>query len=53
MTEQQIKLICKIAVERSNRPFTDQEKEIIKHAIDQSKTWEELLTVIAASLSIA
>ena len=45
MTEQQIKLLCKLAVERSNRPFTKMEKELLKQAIDNAKNWEELLFV--------
>lgn len=43
--EDQVKLLCKWAVENSNRPLTDVEKEIIKQAIDQSETVEELLSV--------
>ena len=33
MTEKQIKMLCKFAVEHGNRPFTKEEKEIIKQTI--------------------
>lgn len=37
MNEQQIKLLCKITIENSKRPFTDIEKELLKQAIDHAK----------------
>ena len=49
MTEEQVKLICKWLVENSSRPLTDLEKEMLKQAIDNSKNWEELLTVAIVS----
>ncbi len=49
MTEEQIKLICKWIIENSSRPLTDLEKETLKHAVDSSKNWEELLTVAIVS----
>lgn len=52
MTEQQIKLLCKLAVERSNRPFTKMEKELLKQAIDNAKNWEELFSIAIASLNM-
>lgn len=52
MTEQQIKLLCKLAIEKSNRPFTAMEKELLKQAIDNSKNWEELLSIAIASLHL-
>ena len=52
MTEQQIKLLCKLAVERSNRPFTEMEKELLKQAIDNAENWEELLSIAIASLNL-
>ena len=52
MTEQQIKLLCKLAVERSNRPFTEMEKELLKQAIDNAKNWEEFISIAIASLNM-
>ena len=52
MTEQQIKLLCKLAVERSNRPFTKEEKEMLKQAIDQAKDWGELFAIAFLSFGI-
>ena len=37
MTEQQFKILCQWAVDNSNRPLTDAEREIIKQAIDNAK----------------
>lgn len=45
MTEEQIKFLCKWLIENSSRPLTDLEKEALKQAIDNSKSWEELITV--------
>lgn len=45
MTEEQIKFLCKLLIENSSRPLTDQEKEMLKQAVDSSKNWEELITV--------
>ena len=52
MTEQQIKFLCKLAVEKGNRPFTKTEKEMLKQAIDNANNWEELIAVAIASLQI-
>lgn len=49
MTEEQIKLLCKLAVDNSKKPLTDAEKEVLKHAIDESKTVDDLFTVAIAS----
>lgn len=49
MTEEQIKFLCKWAVQNSQRPLTDEEKEAIKQAIDASKSIEELFMVAFAS----
>lgn len=49
MTEEQIKLLCKLAVDNSKKPLTDAEKEALKHAIDESKTVDDLFTVAIAS----
>lgn len=49
MTEEQIKLLCKLAVEYSAKPLNDTEKEFLKQAIDSSKSWQELLEVAILS----
>lgn len=51
MTEQQIKAAYKVAVEHSNHPLTDFEKEILKQAIDKAKHPLEVLAALAAILS--
>ena len=51
MTEEQIKFLCKIAIEGNNRILTRTEKELLKKAIDESKNIEELLTIAIASLN--
>ena len=50
MTEEQVKYICKWIVENCNRPLNRQEKEIIKQAIDNAKTVEELAEVAIATM---
>lgn len=52
MTEQQIKAITKFCLDNGRRKLTDGEKELIKLAIDQSSSWEELLKVMITSLGI-
>ncbi len=52
MNTEQLKHICKYVVEYSNRPFTRDEKDILKHLIDMSRDFEELLSVAIASLSM-
>ncbi len=49
MTEHQIKVLCKWAVENSNRPLTDAEKEILKQAIDSANSIEDLLAIALAA----
>ena len=51
MTEEQIKTLCKIAVENSNRPLSDFQKELIKQAIDQAKTPMEMVVAILMVLT--
>ena len=51
MTEEQIKFLCKWAVQNSNRPLTDEEKEVLKLAIDAAKSVEDLLAVALAALT--
>lgn len=52
ISEEQIKILCKLAVECGNRPFSKSEKEALKEAIDQANNWDELLVVAIASLSL-
>lgn len=51
MTEEQIKFLCKLAVENSNRPLSDVQKELIKQAIDRAKTPTEMVIAILTVLS--
>ena len=52
MTEERIKLLCKLAVENSKKPLTNVEKEVLKQAIDEAKTVEDLFTVAIAEFLI-
>ena len=52
MTEEQIKLLCKLAIANSTRPLTDFEREAIKQAVDSSKNWEQLILTVIASLQL-
>ncbi len=52
MTEKQIKFLCKWIVENSNRPLSKVEKEVIKQAIDQAKSIEDLLALALASIGL-
>jgi len=52
MTEQQIKFLCKWAVENSNRPLADAEKEILKQAIDNTKNIEDLLAIALSAATV-
>ena len=52
MNEEQIKLLCKLAVEYGKRPFSRDEKEMLKRAIDCSSNLEELFAVAIASLPL-
>lgn len=45
MTEQEIKSICKWAVQNSNRQLTALDKEAIKKAIDEAKSLDDLLGI--------
>ena len=51
MTEQEVKLLCKWAVQNGNHHFTDAEKELLKQAIDHAGSVEDLL-VIALSATM-
>ena len=50
MNEQQIKMFCKLAIEKSKHSFTDIEKELLKLAVDKSKNWDELIAVAFTTL---
>ena len=50
MTEKQYKLLCKWMVENGNRPLSQSEKELIKQAIDNAKSPEEMVLSILALL---
>lgn len=50
MTEEEIKSLCKMVVEHSNRPLTHIDKELIKQVIDVSKTPEEMILGVLAIL---
>ncbi len=52
MTEQEIKAITKWVVDNSNRPLSDQDKEIIKRAVDNANSMGELNLVLMEALSI-
>ena len=52
MTEQQIKFLCKWAVENSKRPLTKAEKEILKQAIDNAKNIEDLLAIALSAATV-
>lgn len=51
MKEHQIKAITKWFIDNSNRPLSKQDKEIIKHEVDQAKSWGELNLVLMEALS--
>ena len=50
MTEQEIKAMCKLAVEHSNYPLSDFDKELLKQAIDKAKNAQEMITAILTLL---
>lgn len=49
MEEKAFKEMCKWAVDHGNHPLTQQQKEVLKNAIEQSKTLKELFIVAMAS----
>ena len=51
MTEQEIKAMCKLAIENSNHPLTDSDTEALKQVIDKAKHPVEVLAALAAILS--
>lgn len=52
LEQQQIKFLCKWAVENSNRPLADAEKEILKQAIDNAKNIEDLLAIALSAATV-
>lgn len=52
MTEEQIKLFCRLAIENSPRPLTDFEREVLKQAVDNSRNWEELMLAVITALRL-
>ena len=46
MTEQQIKLFCKLCIENSNRPFSKEQKELLKQAVDKATNLNDLLMIV-------
>lgn len=51
MNEEQLKFLCKWAIQNSNRPLTDIEKELLKQAVDNAKSIEDLLSIALAVAS--
>ena len=50
MTEEQIKLLCKLAIENSRKQLTNAQNETLNQAIDESKTVEDMFTVAMTKL---
>ena len=52
MTEEQLKFLCKWLIDNGRRPLTHIEKEMIKQAIDSTKSIQELTAVAVASIKL-
>ena len=52
ITEHQIKELAKWCLDNGQRKLTKAEKEVIKLAIDEADSWDELMKVAFASLTI-
>ena len=52
MSEEQLKFLCKYVVDNGNRPFTKEEKEVLKQAIDDAQNMQQLFEVALASLEM-
>lgn len=52
LEEKTYKELCKQIVDRTNRPLTETQKEIIKATIDQAKNPTELISSIEALLIV-
>ncbi len=47
MTEEElVKTLSKFLIENRNRNLTEMEKELLKQAIDKSRSWQELMTLL-------
>ena len=51
MTEEQVKLLCKWMIDNGNRPLTEVEKEVIKKAIDNAKSPQEMVMSVLTLLT--
>ena len=51
MTEEQAKALGKWLIDNYNRPLSREEKELLKQAIEQSKSWEQLIGVLMIMMS--
>lgn len=49
MEEKVIKEMCKWAVDHGNRPLTQPQKAVLKAAIEESRTLQELFMVVMTS----
>ena len=52
MTENQIKAITKFVVDNSNRPFTKEERELIKQFVDKANSMGELIEIMTAAIML-
>lgn len=52
MTEEEIKLFCKLAIDNSPRPLTDFDREVLKQVVDKSRSAEELMLAVIAALRL-
>ncbi|MBP5428722.1 MAG: hypothetical protein J6Z04_05500 [Clostridia bacterium] len=52
MTEQQIKLFCKLCIENSNRPFSKEQKELLKQAVDKAMNPNDLLMIVLSTWNV-
>lgn len=51
MTEENVKFLCKWMVDNGNRPLTEFEKDLIKQAIDNAKSAQEMVIAILTLLN--
>ena len=50
MNEEQYKAMLKLMIEKSNRPLTNYEKEILKQGVDQARSLDDFFAVVVMSL---
>lgn len=53
MTEQDVKFLCKWAIENGQRQLTPAEKELLKKGIDDAKSFQDFLAVVLAAMAIS